>query len=502
MTILALDLDASRVRAVNGPPGMLPSTWLLQPPRAELPLCLGLQGPVPETGWPALQICRLHPHQVCYNFLPHLGDQEGKRWRSGHHSIDAAGALSLVFQYLQRVARGAGKLVLTMPGYLQQKQVQAVARTLHQLGLPLAGSLTTPLALALQAYVEHPWSGTALVLDIDEHALSLTSVQDADGQAHLLEHFSFPHLGLRVWHNRLLNALADACILQSRRDPRACGGAEQTLFLQLPTLLEESRQGRMVNVSFHTSTWAQNLVLHPNQVATFCTSLTRQVLHEVEKIYHASWPRRPPSVLILSSQVGLLPGVIPALQEAFERWTAASLEQEIMHGGEEDFGENLAGDDPAQSGKLILLGTEAAARGAHTVGCKFLAGELPRCHLDVAVPLPEPQPLEAGPARLHFEGRDYLLRGRAFLLGRQRDCDLVFDWQRFPCVSPLHCEIIYDPSRYLLRDRSREGTWINDLPVDQMQVLHPGDWIRLGPTGPVLRYLGQPENYESIMRPA
>jgi hypothetical protein len=27
-----------------------------------------------------------------------------------------------------------------------------------------------------------------------------------------------------------------------------------------------------------------------------------------------------------------------------------------------------------------------------------------------------------------------------------------------------------------------------------MTVLAPGDWIRLGPKGPVLRFLGQPEN--------
>jgi pSer/pThr/pTyr-binding forkhead associated (FHA) protein len=45
----------------------------------------------------------------------------------------------------------------------------------------------------------------------------------------------------------------------------------------------------------------------------------------------------------------------------------------------------------------------------------------------------------------------------------------------------------------VLRDASREGTWVNDQPVTGPVLLRPGDWIRLGPDGPVLRFLGQSE---------
>jgi hypothetical protein len=43
----------------------------------------------------------------------------------------------------------------------------------------------------------------------------------------------------------------------------------------------------------------------------------------------------------------------------------------------------------------------------------------------------------------------------------------------------------------MLFDRSREGTLINDAPVEGSALLRAGDWIRLGPDGPLLRFLGQ-----------
>ena len=61
-------------------------------------------------------------------------------------------------------------------------------------------------------------------------------------------------------------------------------------------------------------------------------------------------------------------------------------------------------------------------------------GELARGAVDVA-PLPPPLPADAGPARLQFRNQDYPLRGRPFLLGRQPDCDLVFDSDQYPTVS-------------------------------------------------------------------
>jgi pSer/pThr/pTyr-binding forkhead associated (FHA) protein len=55
---------------------------------------------------------------------------------------------------------------------------------------------------------------------------------------------------------------------------------------------------------------------------------------------------------------------------------------------------------------------------------------------------------------------------------------------------------------YLLRDRGRHGTLVNDCVVTQPTALHSGDWIRLGPGGPLVRFLGQPSDQRQRMTTA
>jgi pSer/pThr/pTyr-binding forkhead associated (FHA) protein len=137
-----------------------------------------------------------------------------------------------------------------------------------------------------------------------------------------------------------------------------------------------------------------------------------------------------------------------------------------------------------------VLGDDDVARAAHDLACRVHVGALPPGHLDV-VPLPAAGAADSGPARLHFRGRDHLLSGAVFSLGRDPGCNLVFESELYPSVSGRHCEIVLDRRVYTLCDRSRHGTLVNDRPVSQQVPLRSGDWIQLGPEGPLLRFLGQ-----------
>ncbi len=77
------------------------------------------------------------------------------------------------------------------------------------------------------------------------------------------------------------------------------------------------------------------------------------------------------------------------------------------------------------------------------------------------------------------------------MLGRDPSCDLVFESAVYPHVSARHCEITFDRRHYTVHDRSRYGTLLNERPVNKQAALHSGDWIRLGPRGPVVRFLGK-----------
>jgi hypothetical protein len=157
---------------------------------------------------------------------------------------------------------------------------------------------------------------------------------------------------------------------------------------------------------------------------------------------------------------------------------------------EADFGDLLL--SALNRREVRILSPDAVAATAHELAVRIHRGDLPPGRLE-SLPLPESVNgvMASGPARLNFRGHDHILPAGAFTLGRDPSCDLVFESEQYPHVSGRHCEIISDRRNYTLCDRSRHGTLLNERLIDKQAALHSGDWIRLGPHGPVLRFLGQ-----------
>jgi pSer/pThr/pTyr-binding forkhead associated (FHA) protein len=77
-------------------------------------------------------------------------------------------------------------------------------------------------------------------------------------------------------------------------------------------------------------------------------------------------------------------------------------------------------------------------------------------------------------------GRTGLLFGESpLLIGREDQCQIVLDGET---VSRIHCEIIRRGAIYVLKDGSRNGTFINGerVPDGQSIQLRDGDQIRIG----------------------
>jgi hypothetical protein len=479
--LIGLDMNSSRARAVCGPPDRAPGPLFLDGEHDTLPLALSLEGRYPEVGRPGLALCRRSPHLACSNFLAHL--ETPRQWVTDRHRLDAGQALALVLGRLQPACAGKGGLVLAVPAYLSLGQVQVLAAAAHRARLPVLGSVAAPLASAVAAYAEHPWQGAAVLVDVDDHALTLLTVRAVHEQAQLQGARILPQLNLRVWKDRLLAAVADRCVRQSRRDPRDSAPAEQALYDQLEDLLDACREGRRSELAVRSAHWYQNLILQPEEPVQFCTLLTRAVVDALEGVRMAAKPDVVPQAVFLTASAGRLPGVAAALQECLHDLSEQPAPAE--GGGDQPW---PAVYHPPQ---VAVLPVDAAARAAHALAVQFLHRELPPGHLDLRVPLPPAEPLEAGPPRLHFSGRDYPLNRSSFTLGRQPACDLAFDSQAYPAVSGWHCEVVSENRRYVLHDRSRFGTLVNGQPVARQMTLAPGDWIQLGPDGPVLRFLGQ-----------
>lgn len=484
-TLLGLDLNATRARAVEGAPGAAARPILLESPHPDLPLALALEGRAVVVGRAALGLCRRAPHLVCLDFLPHL---DGKRsWGAGRHRLDAPKALGLVAQRLRASVPEAATAVVALPAYLTPSQVELVVGLAEAAQLRLGAWLSAPLAAALAAWTEAGWTGPALVLDADEHALTVTLVTASDRQMQAGGTLPLPQLGLRTWRERVLGALADRCVRQSRRDPRDSADAEQGLFDQLDHVLDTCRRGQVAEVIVQMAHWGQNLLVRPDELSTACAPFVRQALAAVHSLRALLPLEAPAPVVLLTDAAARLPGLVPALEEAI------GIEPVSPPGriGHEDFSESLLEEEEREKRRGVnVLPSDAPARAAWELAGRLARGDVSAGALGV-VPLPPPGSVESGPARLHFCGQDYVLSGHSFVLGRQADCDLVFDSAAYPTVSGRHCEIVCERRTYILRDRSRNGTLVNERPVVHEIQLRGGDWIRLGPGGPLIRFLGR-----------
>jgi hypothetical protein len=385
-TLIGLEVNATRARAVHGPAQVLPRLLPLAGTGNELPMVLSLQGRQPEVGRAGTAICRLLPHLTCGDFLAHLG--EPREWAAGRHRLDAVKALSLVFESFRPILGHARGLVLAVPAYLTRAQVMLLPPLAEKTGLPLLGSVQTPLANALAAYRAEPWSGLALVVDIDDHALTAATVIAADHQLTTDAAQAWPHLNLRVWKSRLIDAVADRCIRQSRRDPRDTPAAEQALYEQIEDALDTCGQGKPVEFLMQTTRWYQHLFLRPEEIAASCERLVRQALQAIQETLTTRAATQAPCVVLVSWAAGRLPGLVAALESIFPQHTSES-------GVSEDFGEALL-QDRQQPARVLVQAADTTAHATHELAVRFDAGEFVRGHLDFAIPLPNSDPQSSG----------------------------------------------------------------------------------------------------------
>jgi hypothetical protein len=493
MSLIGLDLNATRARAVGGPRPQSAAALRLDGEHFDLPLALSLEARHPVVGRAGATLCRRLPHLACLDFLPHLG--AGRTWKAGRHSLDADRALGLVFEDLRRNLSGASGVALALPAYLSEPQLQLLRLLAEKARWRLVGSVPTPVAATLAALARPEsagLSGLVLVGDVDGYALTWSLLEVGEGQVRLVQGHAAPHLARGVWLRRLLDGAAQRCVRVCRRDPRQSAEAEQSLYDQLGGLLEAGPVGPL-DLCVRIGDWYQHLMFHPEELAAFVVPLLQQALVELDFLLAAAGTATL-SALVLTPAAGRLPGLAPALEGHLDRLVLAAPASDPGAGGDgSDYGEGLLEEERRTPG-LHVLGPEAIARVAHDLAVRIHAGDLPGGHLDT-VPLAAASAdagRDAGPARLNFRGRDHLLSGPLFTLGRDPACDLVFESERYPTVSARHCEIVFDRRAYMLCDRSRHGTLLNDHPVRQSAALHSGDWIRLGPMGPILRFLGRP----------
>ncbi len=394
MSVLGLDWNATRVRAVLGASGTYPLPLPLDPPALDLPLAISLEKSVPSVGGLALRHCRTSAHLVCQAFLQNLSVQpgQGPRWQAGRHAFDTRDACDLVWRKLSCLGANSQGLVLSVPGYLALSQVEMLRKLGERLRLPVLGSAPTMLTAALAAHAERFWIRSVLVIDVDDHALTIGWVKALADKAHLLDVRVFPQLGLEHWQERLIDALADLFVWQHRRDPRDVPAAEQSLYDQLEPLTDAALRHQAIQIGVQGQQWFKHLLVHPEQPAEFCQALARHALYETESML-SCWPvGESPRSIVVTHQASRLPGLLDALHTLVLPSTSGETKlpaAKVTQLADDDFGHQLMFPEPAEPGGILVLSPEAPAQAAHGLAELFRHGMLPAGHVETIVPLPQ-----------------------------------------------------------------------------------------------------------------
>jgi hypothetical protein len=323
---------------------------------------------------------------------------QGPRWQK----LDAYTACERVWRRLESLATNATGIVLILPDYLRSVQVDALRKLGEKLRLPIVGSLPLSLAGALAAqldltYGDHDfrvktWVRSVLVMDVDEHALTIAWIKAVGDKAQLVESRSFPHLGWRVWKERLIDGVSDLFVIEHRRDPRDAPQAEQSLFDQLELLANGVLENRPLQLAVRGREWLKHLLVQPAQTVQICQPLVHKIAAEAEQLLHA-WPATEgPPALVMTRGTGRLPGLLDALQTLPIANSSAETrlpQIKATRFDEADYGDGMI-DEPTVH--VSVLRAEAPAQAAHALIEGFADRTLAGGHLDLIIPLPESGP--------------------------------------------------------------------------------------------------------------
>ncbi|MBV9155483.1 MAG: hypothetical protein JO097_04430 [Acidobacteriaceae bacterium] len=377
---IGLDLNAGRVRAeaVGGKSRPL----VLDDPDTELLLFVTGERRVPEVGRAGFAICRTLPHLVCSNFLAALG--QSREWRIGRHTLIAEVALGLIFDKIRGpVTAETDAIALALPAYLGPAQVSRVGITAGRLKFPLKGTAVGALALvadrapalltgkpAAPESARADWvvplrpsaggPGAVVIIDADEFALSAALVSVGADLVRLVGSAAWPRLAVKAWKDRLLDAVADRCVRLCRRDPRDSAEAEQALFEQLDEALDRTRSGQRISLCVRTARWFQDVIQQPDEFESHCAALARLAGESLRDFTNGIGLAEPPRAVWLTDSAGRLPGLVRAVHANTPEGTAVE-----------------------------VLPPSAIAAAAAALVPQWLAGALPRTHLDSVIPLPQ-----------------------------------------------------------------------------------------------------------------
>lgn len=334
---VGLDLTASRLRAIVA--GSADRPILLDGTEVDLRFVLALDRAPAGVGRVGTNLVKRMPHLAAINALGSLGTD--RVWKIGRQSLSPEAAVgTAIAQAASLLNAEAESVAISLPAWLSTAQVNHVvnAATVHK--LPTVGTISAPLAVALDrapsilsgdSVTVHdsdggadivpirPSSdggpGSAVIVDADDHALSASVVWVDRDAVRVLATAAWPKLAMPLWMDRLIDAMADRCVRLCRRDPRDSAEAEQSLFEQIERSLDGLHASRPVSFHLRAAHWVQDLTVRASDLDSACVALVNTSIANLTDLIYSSGVPAPPRAIWLTHAAARLPGLLASIHD-------------------------------------------------------------------------------------------------------------------------------------------------------------------------------------------
>ena len=394
---VGLELNSGLSRAATGTPSRFRAV-ALDEPGPELALASYWGGREILLGRAADALSRVEPHLICRDYLSNLG----KPWRfkADGRAVDAESAAEIAVKKLAELLGGFEEVAAVVPPSIGTSAVQRLIGIARKAGLPWRASAVTGLAVAAQAGPmvldgvapqDAPpgsnWvvpirrsgpparSALAVMVEADDSGLCLSEIELDNDRASIRRTAHVPRLAVRLWKERILEALADRCVKQCRRDFRDDASAEQAAYDQIGPALTRALHRQRAAFSVRMAHSFQDLSFSHDEFAGLAEKLVRQFSGEFREFCGG---RDAPAVVWVTHDAAKLPGLTEAI---------------------------VANSSPKT--QISILAPEAVAVAAAALVRRRRMGDLPDSHLDSSIglePLP-PAKHEAGDAQRNSTAR-------------------------------------------------------------------------------------------------
>ena len=402
----------------------------------------------PLIGEPAVAAARLQPVLASDRFWSDLALDSfaGPAERQLSHADLAHAHLS----ELWRASAEAGDdAVFALPGSVRLHQAGLLLGIALRIGIPVAGVVDSAVA-ACAGLAARP---VVLHLDVQLHQAVLTEL---DGESVLRRRRveTAPRAGLKAMYSAWAQLVSEAMVRRTRFDPLHQASSEQQLYQRLPEWLAMLSDQESVDVAVDGEAGAFSAPVRREQFTLVAEAWYAQIGELVRGIHRVD----ESATLVLSSRASLLPalGERLAAQGGMDLARLPDIAAAAGAAGRAD--EIGPGDPPA-------LVTALARTHASAVRAPRRGSKAPATHAILA-------------GRAHAIDERPLVIGAGAGTGRRIALTGTLEG-----ISQLHCTLMREAGRSIVRDHSRYGTYVNGVRIEGESEIGAGDRLRVGSPG-------------------